>query len=712
MKKTVFSRQLLMTAVSATVLLSNQAYTSDASSLDEIIVTAQKREQSIMDIPFAISAFNEAEIKARGATDIKDLQYSIPGLSITNNLPGQDRVQIRGASAGAGFGLPTVGRYLDEVSVSSDQSARTLDVPLLDIGRVEVLRGPQGTLYGAGSIGGTIKFISNSPDLEKTSGSLGLGFNSVDDGGNGSELSGVINLPLIEDKLAIRIAASSEDIAGWIDNTEMGKSDVNEAERNFVRTKLLYKPSETFNASLMWMHYDFEQDNNNHELSESGFNLLNVDNRGATDGRTASTPFATPTSDEWDLLNLVLNFEIENASIVSSTGYLDRKINFLAETVNAFFPPGMYGSFEIDDRETEMFTQEIRMNSTWDNPLNYTVGAFYRKTDTSQTQTSSFPAVFGAPPSVVIGTAPVDSKSWAVFGELSYKYSDRLTASLGLRYFEEDQEPLLFRLGGPAPMNISPEGQSFDAVTPRLNLLWTVSESASVYGTISKGFRSGGINGFGSSIPKFDPEEAMLYEVGGRGIFLDGRVYVDGAIYYMDYDDVQTTIAEAGRSRTTNVDSASGAGVDLAVVVNLTEDLSLNVTAGYIGQEYDKVATTGPSDVAEGDASQYTPEFTASASLAYGFDWNGDLGGMARLDLSHADGFSVFLRTFPGQPVIETEPLTYLSVRVGAMTETWQIVLSADNLLDEKDQVFPGGAFALDTYPRPRTLSVKMDYNF
>jgi outer membrane receptor protein involved in Fe transport len=712
MKKTVFSRQLLMTAVSATVLLSNQAYTNDASSLDEIIVTAQKREQSIMDIPFAISAFNEAEIKARGATDIKDLQYSIPGLSITNYLPGQDRVQIRGASAGAGFGLPTVGRYLDEVSVSSDQSARTLDVPLLDIGRVEVLRGPQGTLYGAGSIGGTIKFISNSPDLEKTSGSLGLGFNSVDDGGNGSELSGVINLPLIEDKLAIRIAALSEDIAGWIDNTEMGKSDVNEAERNFVRTKLLYKPSETFNASLMWMHYDFEQDNNNHELSESGFNLLNVDNRGATDGRTASTPFATPTSDEWDLLNLVLNFEIENASIVSSTGYLDRKINFLAETVNAFFPPGMYGSFEIDDRETEMFTQEIRMNSTWDNPLNYTVGAFYRKTDTSQTQTSSFPAVFGAPPSVVIGTAPVDSKSWAVFGELSYKYSDRLTASLGLRYFEEDQEPLLFRLGGPAPMNISPEGQSFDAVTPRLNLLWTVSESASVYGTISKGFRSGGINGFGSSIPRFDPEEAMLYEVGGRGIFLDGRVYVDGAIYYMDYDDVQTTIAEAGRSRTTNVDSASGAGVDLAVVVNLTEDLSLNVTAGYIGQEYDKVATTGPSDVAEGDASQYTPEFTASASLAYGFDWNGDLGGMARLDLSHADGFSVFLRTFPGQPVIETEPLTYLSVRVGAMTETWQIVLSADNLLDEKDQVFPGGAFALDTYPRPRTLSVKMDYNF
>jgi outer membrane receptor protein involved in Fe transport len=712
MKKTIFSRNLMMTAVTAALLVSNQTYASDANSLDEIIVTAQKREQSVMDIPFAISAFGEEEIKARGATDIKDMQYSIPGLSITNNQPGQDRVQIRGASAGTGIGLPTVGRYMDEVSVSSDATQRALDIPLLDIGRVEVLRGPQGTLYGAGSIGGTIKFISNSPDLSETGGSLGLGFNSVDDGGSGSELSGVVNLPLVEDKLAIRIAASTEDIAGWIDNTAMGKSDVNEAERAFVRTKLFYKPSETFNASLMWMHYDFDQDNNNHELSESGFSLLNVDNRGATDERASSTPFATPTSDEWDLLNLVLNFDIENASIISSTGYLDRKINFLTEMVNAFFPPGAYGSVEIDDRKTEVLTQEIRMSSTWDNPLNYTAGIFYRKTDTSQTQTLSYPSFFGFPAQVSTGTAPVDSKSWAVFGELSYKYSESLTASFGLRYFEEDQEPSIFLLAGPATMDMSPEEQSFDAVTPRLNLLWTVSENASVYGTISKGFRSGGINGFGSSIPSFDPEEAILYEIGGRGTFLDGRLYVDGAIYYMDYDDVQVTIAEAGRARTTNVDSSSGAGVDLAVGVNLTEDLSLNVTAGYIGQEYDKVSTIGPSDVAEGDTSQYTPDYTASASLAYNFDWSGDLEGMARLDLSHADGFSVFIRTFPGQPVIETEPLTYLSFRIGAMTETWQVVLSADNLLDEKDQVFPGGAFALDTYPRPRTLSVKMDYNF
>ena len=545
MTKTVFSRKLLWPSLSAMLLLSNQAYANEAELVQEIVVTAQKREQSIMDIPFAISAFDEAEIKARGAADIKDLQYSIPGLSITNNQPGQDRVQIRGASAGTGIGMPTVGRYLDEVSVSSDATQRALDVPLLDIGRVEVLRGPQGTLYGAGSIGGTIKFISNAPSLEETEGSLGLGFNGVDDGGNGYEVNGVVNLPLIEDKLAIRVAASTEDIAGWIDNTAMGKSDVNSADRNFVRTKLLYKPSDTFTASVMWMHYDFEQANNNHELSESGFSLLNVDNRGATDERSSSTPFATPVADQWDLLNLELNFELENANIVSSTGYLDRKVNFFSETVNAFFPPGSYGSIEIDDRQTEMLTQEIRVNSTWDNPLNYTVGTFYRKTDTSQTQSLSYPAIFGFPPQVVTGTAPVDAKSWAVFGELSYKYSDRFTASFGMRYFDEDQEPSIFLLGGAAPMDMSPPKQSFDAVTPRLNLLWTVSESASIYGTISKGFRSGGINGFGSSIPSFDPEEAMLYEIGGRGTFLDGRVYLDGAVYYMNYDNVQVTIAEA-----------------------------------------------------------------------------------------------------------------------------------------------------------------------
>jgi iron complex outermembrane receptor protein len=715
MKKTVFSRKLLMTAVSATILLSNQAYTSDASSLDEIIVTAQKREQSIMDIPFAISAFDEAELKARGATDIKDLQYSIPGLSITNNLPGQDRVQIRGASAGSGIGLPTVGRYLDEVSVSSDQAQRTLDVPLLDIARVEVLRGPQGTLYGAGSIGGTIKLISNAPDLNETSGTLGVGFSSIDDGNNGNEVSTVLNLPIVEGKLAMRIALSSEDIGGWIDNTATGQADHNEAERDFIRTKIVFQPNDSFNASLMWMSYDFEQDNNNHEVSESGLGmtgLLNVDDRSATDERTVSTPFATPVTDDWDLVNLTLNYEMADVNLVSSTAYLDRTSNFLSESVNAFFPAGSFGSVQVEDRKSEVFTQEIRMNSTWDGPLNYTVGAFYRKTDTSQTQTISYPPALPYPAMITSGTAPTDSESWAVFGELSYAVSDRLTASFGLRYFEEDQEPSIFRLGGPAPVDMSPEDQSFDAVTPRLNLLWSLSDDTSVYATVSKGFRSGGVNGAGSSIPSFDPEEAMLYEIGGRGQLFDGRVFVDGAIYYTDYDDVQVAIAENGYARTTNVDSASGPGADLAVSVNITEAVKFSLTAGYVDREYDKVDSSNPANVVEGDSSQYTPKYTAAASLDYGFDWSSSLKGMARVDMSYADKFSVFLRTFPMQPVIETDPLTYLNLRIGMMAENWQVVLSADNLLDEKDQVFPGGAFLLDTYSRPRTLSVKMDYNF
>ena len=707
------NRKLPVMALSAlSLMVTGQTFAQESAALEEILVTAQKREQNILEIPFAVSVISEDEIKARGALDIKDLQYSIPGLSITNNQPGQDRVQIRGASSDVGLGSPTVGRYLDEVSVNSDATQRALDIPLLDIERVEVLRGPQGTLYGAGSIGGTVRFITNSPDLTETSGELGIGFNSLDGGGNGYELNGVVNLPIIEDKLAMRVVASTENIAGWIDNTATGESDINEADRTFVRAKFLYQPTERFNASLMWMHYDFEQDNNNHELSESGFDLLNVDNRGATDARASSTPFATPVTDEWDLVNLVLNFETENANIISSTSFLDRDVNFLTETVNAFFPPGLYGSFDIADRKAEVFTQEIRMNSNWDRSWNYTIGAFYRSTDTSETQTLSYPAVFPFPPQVTQGTAPVDSDSFAVFGELSYDFSERLTASVGLRYFDEDQEPERFLLGGPTPMDISPPDQSFDALTPRFNLLWRLSDSASLYATVAQGFRSGGVNGFGSSIPAFDPEEALLFEVGGRGEFLDGRVFVDGAVYYMDYDDVQVAIVEAGRARTTNVDSASGPGADLAVGVNITDSLKFNLTAGYVGREYDKVDLAAPSNVIEGDKSQYTPDFTASASLAYDFNWGGNVGGMARLDLSHADGFSVFLRTFPPQPVLTTDALTYLNFRIGAMTDTWQVVLSADNLLDEKDQVFPGGAFALDTYSRPRMLSVRVGYSF
>ena len=711
---TLFLGVLISTTNLLTVIHAQESSAEKSSAIfEEIIVTAQKREQSLMDIPFAISVFSEEDIKSRGATDIKDMQYAIPGLSITNNQPGQDRVQIRGASTGVGLGLPTVGRYMDEVSVSHDATQRALDIPLLDIQRVEVLRGPQGTLYGAGSIGGTIKFISNSPDLKEASRSLGVGFSSIDGGSEGHELNGVFNVPIIEDKMAVRIAASTEDIGGWIDNTTTGETDYNEAERDFVRTKVLFQPNESFNASLMWMHYDFKQDNNNHEISESGFNLLNVDDRRATTERTVSTPFATPVSDEWSLVNLVLNYETESgANVISSTGYLDRTMNFHSDVVNAFFPPNAFGSYDAEDRKAEIFTQEIRMNSNWDSPLNYTVGAFYRTTDTSETTSFCYPSFFGFPCSVTEGTAPIDSDSWALFGELSYEFSDGFMASFGLRHFEEDQEPSTFQLGGPSPMDVSADAQSFDAVTPRLNLLWRVSEDASVYATFSKGFRSGGVNGFGSSIPKFGPEKASLLEIGGRGKFLDGRVYLDGAIYHTDYDNVQVAISEGGYSRTTNVAGASGPGVDLAVGVNLTEDLTFNLTAGYVGREYDEVDVSDPANVAEGDTSQYTPKYTGAASLAYDFDWSDNLKGMARLDLSHADGYSVYLRTFPLQPVIETEPLTNLSFRIGVIADSWQVVLSADNLLDEKDQVFPGGAFSLDTYSRPRTVSVKMNYNF
>ena len=410
---TAANRKLLVSAISAVALLmGSEAYAEESGAIEEVIVTAQKREQNILDIPFAITAIGEEEIKDRGALDIKDLQYSIPGLSITNNLPGQDRVQIRGASSDTGIGLPTVGRYVDEVSVGSGAIQRALDVPLLDVARIEVLRGPQGTLYGAGSIGGTIRYITNSPDLHDAGGSLGLGVSSIDDGSEGYEVNGVINLPIIEDKLAVRIAASTEDLAGWIDNTVTGKSDINEAERDFIRTKILFRPNNSFDASLMWMHYDFEQDNNNHELSVSGvgFGLLNVDDRHATSDRIVATPFATPTEDKWDLFNLELNLSLESADVVSSTSYLDRTINFTTEAANAFFPAGVYGSFEAQDREAEVWTQEIRVNSSWDNPLNYTVGVFYRTTDTSET---SILTIFGTP-MISAGAAPVDSEYFPI----------------------------------------------------------------------------------------------------------------------------------------------------------------------------------------------------------------------------------------------------------------------------------------------------------
>jgi outer membrane receptor protein involved in Fe transport len=218
--------------------------TGDTSTGTQVVeVTASKRKQLVIDVPYSITAIGGSEIADRGVTDIQQMQSVVPSLFINQNAPGASRIQLRGLSQGVGYGAALVGTYLDEISLNMPDAQRSLDVPLVDRARIEVLRGQQGTLYGDGSMGGTIRFITRAPRLDQFEGSVEAGFSQVSGGQTGWRANGVVNVPLSTGVAGLRLVAGHEDLPGWVDNSASGAKDINSAKRDFLRGKLLVKPS-------------------------------------------------------------------------------------------------------------------------------------------------------------------------------------------------------------------------------------------------------------------------------------------------------------------------------------------------------------------------------------------------------------------------------------------------------------------------------------
>ena len=240
--------------------VSAQQSDEDELVIEEVIVTAQRREQAILDVPVAITAMTSEEIEARSVTSLLDAQYAVPSLTLSEFGPGQVRAQIRGiGTPGGSTGLSTVGFYLDEIPLSIGAAAG-MDIRLLDMERLEVLRGPQPTLYGEGSMGGTIRYITASPDLSEFSGRVSGRWGSVTDGDSAYRASAVLNIPIVEDTLAIRLLGGYEETGGWIDQTATGNKDINGAEIKTFRGKLLWEPTDRMAFSLMWQHQEQDQD--------------------------------------------------------------------------------------------------------------------------------------------------------------------------------------------------------------------------------------------------------------------------------------------------------------------------------------------------------------------------------------------------------------------------------------------------------------------
>lgn len=673
-----------------------------AGAPDEIIVTAQRFEQRVQDVPLSISAIGTAEIAARGTTDLKDLQYSVPGLSTLEYGLSRQFVQLRGLATT--IGSSTVGLYLDETPLGLDTQGDPINVRLFDMERVEVLRGPQATLYGQGSMGGTIRYIPAAPRLDAVGGSFDGELSTTRYGDNNARAVGVVNLPIVTDRLGVRVVAGYERIGGYIDNVTTGEKNVNSADVYTVRGTLLAKPSERLSVSLMGVYQEIRQKN-----QDFGVNYQT----------TARVP--QPINDRYSLFQAKASYDLDFADLNASASYIDRR-NTGAQDVTAFYvpalgllgiPPGFVTQVSsINDSSFAIWNGEIRLASKGDSSFGWQVGALYRDAKlrsvvTTPTAPNAIPIVLAA------SDVAYRAKSFAIYGEVSYAFTPKLKATAGLRYFNENKTANILTTNfGASALDLG-DG-TFRSFNPRFNLSYAFTPNSMVFANAAKGFRSGGFNATSAGVgipPTYDSDEVWTYEFGTKHQLFRGKLILDASVYRTEWSKVQSYIfLPTGAAAVANAGHVEGWGVDLSAMVRPIDTLSLSATYGWNNLAF----TDATLDKAVGDPVDAAVRQSWSASFDYRPRLTDNANGIVRIDYQHAGSSQITLRVFGNPPVIPRPARDLVNLRVGVGIDRFEVALFATNLFNESapNLIGPLGTISENIEQRPRVIGINVRSTF
>ncbi len=665
-----FRTGLLASCATAFVAVPAMAQDADSEESRVIIVTATKRDSTIQDVPFSINAQTSEDIERANASNIEEISRNIAGLTVQNLGPGQSQVSVRGVSAGQVVrdqpGVKEqVGVYLDESVISL--SLFTPDFDLFDLNRVETLRGPQGTLFGSGSVGGTLRYITNQPQLGVTEGKVEANVNMVDEGDIGYHLKGAVNVPLGEN-VALRAVAYGTQYGGFIDavGPAAGK-DVNDGSRIGGRISLLIEPTPDVQIIPRIVYQEIDTNGfNRQEEYNLYYNQFN-DTPQSFDERQQYLLLREGFEDETMLADLVVNVGLGGAQITSVTSFTDREILVSRDasalthsvSVSPFVSLGLdpaAGRIPSNLRDTtdlKQWTQELRISSDNAGPLQWVFGGFYSDTDREYQQRLPTPgydafvdAALGAgasagsangvapPDNPYSADIPYDIEQIAVFGELSYDLG-QVTLTAGGRYydFEETRDFISGGVFANGDTRIG-DSTSSNGFSPRFIVSYEASEDLTVNAQVSKGFRLGGVNDplniplcgpddattFGG-LPTYDDETLWNYEAGLK--YAGNGVTFSTAAFYTDISNLQVT-ADAGScsSRVVfNVPSAHTMGLEAELGAELTDGFDISIAGSIIEAEFDSDVTTVGGDIIagirDGNRLPTVPEFQMAATAVY-----------------------------------------------------------------------------------------------
>jgi len=667
--------------------------------LETIVVTAQKRQQALKEVPISVVAVTNEELSERNVQSIDDLVTVVPGLSISD-AAGSRRVLLRGISNIFGGSSALIGMYLDEASVTSSSAAQ-LDLRTYDLDRVEVLRGPQGTLYGEGSVGGTIRFITKDPRLDRFEMNADVAALFTEDGAPSQRIESVVNVPLLDDQLALRAVGTFDHEGGWIDQPAANRQDINSQNVADVRVKGLWKPSADFAALAMAVIHRNDGTQNPGEDAQGNY----------TQAFNLTT---TPSiQDDYDLYNLTLTYDFPVARLLSSTSDIrqDQQNRNVGGSAQYAPPPSLRSDFYSLTSETSArnINEELRLTSSTPGAWNWTVGGFYRHFRNSVDTPVAYygmqaPPGTPLPASYSYGFTSL-SESGSLFADTNYKFFDRLTLGVGARYFRDRQD---YQSGG-----VEQNGR-FHSLDPRVYLEYQLNDAVNAYGSAAKGFRSGGFNQLNQ--PKFGPENVWTYELGTKASVLEDRLNFDADIFLSNYNDYQITGVLPPPALPENIYRNAGnaqiKGVELDAMWRPIDQWTVSFAGDYLHAVFTKIDVTTAAYVV-GDPVDFIPKYQFTISVRRDFNWQGK-AGFARLDFSDQDRETYRNRQIGPWYYGQSDLISLLNFNSNLQwSQNLSLGIFVQNLLNERRNTYPayidgGGAVR----SRPRTIGVRFGVQF
>jgi len=720
----------------------------DSARLEEVVVTAEKREERLQDVPVPVTVLSGVDLAENNKVRLQDYFSSVPGLSVARagQYFGGQSVEIRGLStSGLSFSTPTVTYMIDESIIGSSQQITDAgepsglpDIDPSDIERIEVLKGPQGTLYGADGIGGVIKVVTKDPSMERYSAHVQVLGEDISDGGTGYAVRASANIP-VTDQFAVRVSAFDRRDAGYIEDVTSGQKNVNSADVYGTHISALFRPMENLSLKVSGL---LQND------SSHGNGTINVDSTlqpTLGDLQQTGLPGSGGNLFETRALNGTLKAQLAGVSMVSATGYdvlRDRHQWDFSSVFGAYadkYFPGNLGATFPSDWKNSKFTQELRFSSSYGHWLDWLVGGFYTHESNSgytlinanNAVTGAYAGTFYTETAGLYGDPPTTFAEQAIFGDLTFHITDRFDIQLGGRESWNQQAHNHKYIGpgtvdfdgAPSPVVLPTVRTSGNAFTYLVTPEYKFSPDLMVYARVASGYQVGGTN---ADYPDYHPPSSYgpstttNYEIGTKGRLYDGRVTFDMSAYYISWKDIQVNVQHGFDGYTENAGHAKSQGLELSWQAHPIQPLRLSLAGSYndaaLTSSFPTIATVyGAPGTQLPYSMHFSGSFTADVDVLHFADKTVFIGATASyIDKRYGE--------FPGaagQPRLIFPAYTTVDAHTGVRLGAFTVNLYVHNLGNERGIVGGASSFSINnvggyyaSIVQPRTMGLSLSGDF